>query len=380
MTVPDNPPSPVAGGSTRMAGRQPWSTKAKWAMGAMVAGSLGGLIWLSSAPSGGDGAARQQSGNGDRVGEIGANWSPIVDRSPPPPPPGPTQLATARTPEPRGAPPPAPQAAATTGGRPMSRTPISAFQASAAGAREAGPNNGGDAAQAAAGAGSAGGGDDLDQRLARGTDQDTAVATMLPDRHRFITMGTPMGCLPESPINTDTPGPFRCRVTHPVYSTSGAVPLLDAGTWMVGTVSESVRRGSRRAFGVMRRLETPQGCIVRLRAPVADQMGEAGLDGAVDNHFFERFRGLALMALLDTASQAAAIGAAQALTGGGQQSGGVSLYQFQGMGRQLGQGFADDTNIPPTLRRNQALPILVMAMQDIDMRNCFRLRRVEHGQ
>jgi type IV secretion system protein VirB10 len=361
-----------------MAGRQPWSTKTKWLMGVMVAGSLGGLIWLSAAPSDDGAAARQQSGNGDRVGEIGTNWSPIVDRAPPPPLPGPTQLAAARAPELRGAPPP-PQAAVATGGRPVSRTPISAFQASAAGAREVtGGGGAGEAGQAVTGAG---GGDDLDQRLSRGADQDTAVATMLPDRDRFITMGTPMGCLPESPINTDTPGPFRCRVTHPVYSTSGAVPLLDAGTWLVGTISESVRRGSRRAFGVMRRIETPQGCIVRLRAPVADQMGEAGLDGEVDNHFFERFRGLAAMALLDAAGQAAAIGAAQALTGGGnQQSGGVSLYQFQGMGRQLGQGFADDTNIPPTLRRNQALPILVMAMQDIDMRNCFRLRRTEYGR
>jgi len=374
VAQPGDAPSPIAGGTTAVAGRKPWSLRRKLGFGAMVAGSIAGLVWLTGAPREETAARRATPSNEARVGEIGEGWTPIRPAPAPAPPPPPAQAVAARAPPPpSGAPPPPAGTAAAMGGG-VSRVRIDAFQAGSGGAR------GGTGANAPAEGGGpapgAGSGDELDQRLARGADQDTAVARLLPDRDRFITMGTPMGCLPEGPINTDTPGVFRCRVTQPVFSTSGAVVLLDPGTWMVGTIGESMRRGARRAFGVVRRIETPQGCVVALRAPLADNLGEAGLDGEVDRHFFERFRGVALLALLDAAGQAAAIAAANALAGD-RNRGGISFYQFQGMGRQLGQGFADDTNIPPTLRRNQALPILVMAMQDIDMRGCYRLRRTE---
>ncbi|TCZ61136.1 TrbI/VirB10 family protein [Roseicella aquatilis] len=374
MAPPGDVPSPVAGGTTAVAGRKPWSLGRKLGFGAMVAGSIAGLVWLTRAPHEDTAARRATPANGARVGEIGEGWTPVrpPPPSPPPPPPPPAQQAAARVPSDPFVPPPPAATAAAAGG--VQRVRIDAFQAGSGGARGgAGANAPAEGGGAAAGAGS---GDELDQRLTRGADQGTAVARLLPDRDRFITMGTPMGCLPEGPINTDTPGAFRCRVTQPVFSTSGNVVLLDPGTWMVGTIGESMRRGARRAFGVVRRIETPQGCIVALRAPLADNLGEAGLEGEVDRHFFERFRGLALMALLDAAGQAAALAAANALAGD-RSRGGISFYQFQGMGRQLGQGFADDTHIPPTLRRNQALPILVMAMQDIDMRGCYRLRRTE---
>ena len=38
---------------------------------------------------------------------------------------------------------------------------------------------------------------------------------------------------------------------------------------------------------------TPQGCLVKLRSSLGDQLGTPGIDGEVDTHFFERFRGVA---------------------------------------------------------------------------------------
>ena len=217
-------------------------------------------------------------------------------------------------------------------------------------------------------------GDRLNAKLDVGDDQNTAVATMLPDRNLFMTMGTPIACTTEQPIRTDVPGPFRCKVASPVYSTSGAVPLLDSGTWVVGRVSEGLERGSTRAFGVVTRLETPQGCLVKLRAPIGDQLGTPGIDGEIDTHFFERFRGVALLALLDTAGQATALAASQAI---GNHTG-ISFNQFQQGSRQLGEGtVGNDLNIPSTLATHQARNIVVMAMQDIDMRSCFKLRAIK---
>ena len=215
--------------------------------------------------------------------------------------------------------------------------------------------------------------DKLDANLSSGTDGGTIRATMLPDRHLFLTMGTPIICDMQQAIDTQLPGPFRCKVKGDVKGASGAVTLLDDGTWAFGRIAKDVERGMDRAFAIVTRLETPTGCLVKLRAPVGDQLGTAGIAGDVDTHFFQRFRGIALLALLDAAGQAAAIAASNAI---GANSG-ISFNQFESGNRQLGQGtFSDDVNIPSTLKRAQTATVLIMPIDDIDMRDCFSLRTV----
>lgn len=216
--------------------------------------------------------------------------------------------------------------------------------------------------------------DRLDDNLSSGTDGGTIRATVLPDRHLFLTMGTPIVCDMQQAIDTQLPGPFRCKVKGDVKGASGAVTLLDDGTWAFGRISKTVERGMDRAFAVVTRLETPTGCLVKLRAPVGDQLGAAGIAGDIDTHFFERFRGIALMAFLDAAGQAAAIAASNAI---GANSG-ISFNQFESGSRQLSQGtFSDDVNIPSTLKRSQAATVLVMPIDDIDMTPCFSLRAIK---
>ena len=306
-----------------------------------------------------------------RNGEIGSAFAPIPPSAPP------TTPAVAKPPLPPARPtgtgmPGVPTVLA----RPVVRPPISALQTSgglrtAAAANPTAPapsTEGGVEGISALNGG--GGSDRLDEGLGAGRDGGTVSATMLPDRNLFMTMGTPIPCILEQPINTQVPGPFRCKVRGPVYSTSGVVPLLDDGTWAFGRVAQHLERGMDRAFAVVTRLETPQGCLIKLRASLGDQLGTPGIDGEVDTHFFERFRGVAMIALLDAAGQAAAIGASNAI---GADSG-ISFNQFQSGSKNLAQGsYGDDIDIPPTLRRAQAPQVLIMAMDDIDMRPCFSL-------
>ena len=214
--------------------------------------------------------------------------------------------------------------------------------------------------------------DPLSRQL-RADDQAAAVAYRLPDRNRFLTEGTPLACIPDAPITSDVAGAFRCKVREPVFATSGNVPLLDGGTWISGRVGEGLRRGQRRLFVTFTRIEAPDGCMVRIRAPGADALGQAGLDGEIDNHFFQRFGAYIGMAFLDAAMQGAVLAASNAA---GRNSG-LQFYQFQNAGRQGGRDlFAEDAAIPPTLYRNQAEPVVVRLTQDVDMRPCYRLRAV----
>lgn len=337
--------------------------------------TAGSIMWLTSLS---DKAADRNDRQirTDTVGEIGSPFIPIPREKLPALPVVPTQVAA----RPPGMPMPAPTGFQLPSMPTMPTVPrqspqISQFQAQTSIAAAA-PTQQPATASMSGGVESvsAGTGDRLNARMNAGEDAETAVATLLPDRNLFMTMGTPIACTTEQPIRTDVPGPFRCKVQSPVYSTSGAVPLLDPGTWIVGRVAEGLERGSTRAFGVVTRLETPQGCLVKLRAPVGDQLGTPGIDGEVDTHFFERFRGVALLALLDAAGQAAALAASSAI---GDHTG-ISFNQFQQGSRQLGEGtVGNDLNIPSTLATHQARNIVVMAMQDVDMRSCFSLRTIK---
>jgi type IV secretion system protein VirB10 len=313
----------------------------------------------------------------DQVGGAGRPFVPLPpDSQEPPPAPSPQQNAQQAVSRPGAA--PAPRGVmerilpGMPGGLPAQQSvPIRHFQAKVT--RPTG--DGAAPVQSASGqdvsVASGGSGDALDNRLNAGADAETVVATMLPDRNLFLTMGTGMPCISEQPINTDVPGPFRCKVEGNVMSTSGNVSLLDDGTWIFGRMTESLARGKRRAFGVVTRVETPSGCLIRLRAPIGDQLGTSGVDGEIDTHFFERFRGAALLALFDIASQTAAIAASNAIGGGN----GISFNQLQMGARDLGEGtVGDDVNIPPTLKAPQSKRLLIMLMQDIDMRKCYSLR------
>lgn len=211
--------------------------------------------------------------------------------------------------------------------------------------------------------------DPLSARL-RADDLPMAVAQRGPDRNLTLAEGTPIPCVPDSPITSDVEGVFRCKVPEAVFSESGNVPMLDNGTWIVGRVGSGLRRGQRRLFVTFTKIQTPQGCRVSIRAPGADALGQAGLDGEIDTHFFARFGAYLGMAFLDAAMQGAVLAASSSLSRGG-----VQFNQFQNSGRQGGQAlFQEDAQIPSTLYRNQAEPIVVRLTQDIDMRPCFRLR------
>lgn len=196
-------------------------------------------------------------------------------------------------------------------------------------------------------------------------------ATVLPHPSMTITMGTAFQCTPQQPITSDLPGMVSCIVPIAVRGTTGTVELLPAGTKIVGTVQGMFQQGHQRLFVLWQRAETPNPdhVIIALNSPGADQMGQSGLSGDLDNHFWQRFGGAVLLSFIDSGLQAAA---SMASSGNGS---GVNFNSFQNNGQSAAATALNSTiNIPPTLHRDQAIAASVFVARDLDFSGVYNLR------
>src|SRR6516225_12456052 len=111
---------------------------------------------------------------------------------------------------------------------------------------------------------------------------------------------TSIRCVLETGIITGVSGvnPFRCRLPQDVASSSGVV-LMEKGTIIGGTYSNLVAEGQTRIVAVSANARTPNNVVVPLGGPMADQIGAAGVEGTVDEHWWRRIGGALILSLLD---------------------------------------------------------------------------------
>lgn len=372
----NNPVSPVAGGRRLLTGRE----KVMIGVGIFAACGLVAM-WPSSKPT--PEREREQP-----VAEAGRSlpYRPMPEPASPPAP-TPAAAVTAMpipaTPAALGMPMPGAHSAVAFGGgrQAPNPTPIMSYEDRAA-PQAAQPVADGPAGPRAArpgtpatvpGGGLVGGANEPDDALSsrlRPSRMAAARATVLRNPELTVPMGTRIACIPEMPIDSTVAGFFSCITPVDVRGSTGTVVLMERGTRIVGEVRSGLARGSRRLFVVMTQALTPGGVQMELNSPGADVMGQAGLDGEVDSHFFERFRGAMLLAFLDTGLQAAATVASNALN----NSNGVTFNQFQSGGqRATSQALESDINIPSTLRRNQGEPMTVFVARNLDFSDVYRL-------
>ena len=203
----------------------------------------------------------------------------------------------------------------------------------------------------------------------RPTTLEGVRAARLPNRHLMVTQGTAIPCVLETAMSSDVAGFVSCAVERDVMSDSGQVVLMEKGTQIVGEYRGDMRRGSRRMFVLWTRAKTPTGVIVALSSPATDALGRSGFDGAIDNHFFERFGGALLLSIVNDAGQIAASRLSQA---------NVQVNSIQNSGQSAAAIATEQSiNIPPTLYKNQGELVSVFVARDLDFSSVYRLRLIE---
>ena len=178
-------------------------------------------------------------------------------------------------------------------------------------------------------------------------------------------------CVLDTAIQSDLPGPLLCHLPGPVYSPKGVL-LMEAETQIIGKYQTMGRNGGSRLMAVSTYAHTPNGIWVPLTGEsLSDDLGRSGLDGAVDQHYLQRFGGAILLTLTESA-----LGILQAAASKGGNTY-LSLNSGSGIGGVAQQILQSQINMPPTFSKNQGETIALFLDQPIDFSDSYRIRRVQ---
>jgi len=196
-------------------------------------------------------------------------------------------------------------------------------------------------------------------------------AGMIGDRNLLLPKGRTVDCSLSTRVVSDLAGMATCVLTSNVYSDNGRVVLLERGSEAVGEYGATVVQGQRRLFVLWTRVKTPGGVVINLNSPAADALGTSGLEGYVDNHWWERV-GAAFM--LSLVQDAISYKTAAATGGGGAQ--GTAVFQNSSQtGNRLAEKILDSTiNIKPTIYKNQGDRATIFVARDLDFGTVYALR------
>ncbi|HYA65316.1 MAG TPA: TrbI/VirB10 family protein, partial [Burkholderiaceae bacterium] len=113
--------------------------------------------------------------------------------------------------------------------------------------------------------------------------------------------GMTFTCALANKIVSEQTGPVSCVVARNVYGHDGRVLLIERGSHLDGAYRAQIKVGQTRVAVIWDRLRMPNGVVVDLASPSTGPLGEAGVDGNVDNHWPQRLGAALLLSVLDDA-------------------------------------------------------------------------------
>lgn len=200
--------------------------------------------------------------------------------------------------------------------------------------------------------------DTLRQASAIGQSQ----ARPLPDRNFLITAGSFIPCVLQSAMDSSQPGYVSCIVPRNIYSDNGRVVLMEKGTKIVGEYQGGLNRGQYRLFVLWTRAVTPRGIAIDVASPATDALGRGGMDGRVDNFFWQRFGTALLFSLVEDAA-----------TVGSEAVGNSASNTTRVPSDAASTILQQNSQIKPVLRKNQGEDVGITVAQDFDFSTVYGL-------
>ncbi|MER0133010.1 TrbI/VirB10 family protein [Klebsiella pneumoniae] len=174
---------------------------------------------------------------------------------------------------------------------------------------------------------------------------------------------------------SDRAGKLRCTVTTDIWSASGNTKLIEKGTTASllyrAIAEEGMKHGQGRAFIIatkLRNRQPPYLDIPLVDTSAAGDLGEAGVDGWIDSHFWERFGGALMVGMIPD------IGAWASNSAGKKTAIRTIRKTAAGYGRYGTYHAGEQHQYSPTLYKNQGEIINLITGEDIDFSNIYTLR------
>lgn len=185
-----------------------------------------------------------------------------------------------------------------------------------------------------------------------------------------ILQGKLIAAVLETSIHSDMPGMVRAVVSKDVYSDTGEVVLLPRGTRLIGQYNSAVAMGQTRVMVVWTRAITPQHVDIALGSPNTDNLGQAGMGGDVDTHFWQIFGNSALLSILGVTASNASMGPSGNTVGAAGNP--YQAAVAQGVLNASGEVLQNRINLKPTIYVNQGSAIQVFVARDLDFSGLLR--------
>ncbi|MCK6697232.1 VirB10/TraB/TrbI family type IV secretion system protein [Enterobacter bugandensis] len=201
----------------------------------------------------------------------------------------------------------------------------------------------------------------------------TGVRRLGLDPDLYIPVDRYIPCSMMRRFVSDVGGHISCLINEDVWSASNHVRLIPAGTVARGFYrTGALHHGRSRMFVLWTELRTPEPGSLQI--PLTDTqatgpLGEAGIAGWIDSHFWERF-GNALM--LSTVQDVAA--AASDAAPGKDRNTDYTENTRAATAEMAKTTLENSISIPPTMYLNQGDVLGIMTGTDIDFSSVYQLR------
>ncbi len=201
------------------------------------------------------------------------------------------------------------------------------------------------------------------------------TASMIGNRSLTLPKGTAFTCALKTKVISATSGLVACQVQRNVFSDDGRVLLIERGSHLDGDYRiASVKPGTVRIPVIWTRIRTPHGVVVDIDSPGTGPLGEAGIDGYVDNRWGERIGAALLLSLIDDSVQMVIQEQANS-NGNNGQANTVILPSTTANTNKLAEKVLDSTiNIPPLIYQNQGGIVGIVVAHDIDFSSVYALQ------
>lgn len=197
-----------------------------------------------------------------------------------------------------------------------------------------------------------------------------AVAIQL-DPNLYVEANKVIPCALTTSFVSDVAGRINCVITEDVWSANHNVKLIEQGTKAFGHYQTgTLRQGQGRMFIIWDQLRTPDfKKIMLVDTAASGALGEAGINGWIDTHFWERFGGAMMLSMVQDVAAAVADQAVNK-----DRNVDYTENSREAMASMAKVALENSINIPPTMYRNQGDIIGILIGDDIDFSDVYELK------